>query len=645
MTRTLSPRRTGLLAGGALLVVYVATLAPGVTFWDAGEFIAAARTLGIPHPPGTPLFILLLNSWARLFAFLPFAVATNLFSAACTATAGGLAAYWIARRAHSSAAGFAAAIAAGAMSSVWMNATETEVYAASLALAVAAIVAADAAAERGDPRYLTLAVYLVALAAPLHLSVMVAAPVIVYVGTVRLNGTRDWAAGAALTGASLVVVGVSRLSPVAILAGAIMMFAAPMLRPAPTRNFVRRERWQMLGATVIALSALLFMYIRAAHDPGVNQGNPSSLARLADVIGRRQYEVAGLWPRQVPVWIQLANWFEYADWQTALSFAPSVIPSISRILATVGFAALGYIGARWQRREDERSFRALLLLFLCGSVGVIAYLNLRAGTSFAWDFVPETDAHEARDRDYFFVLGFWAWGMWAGMGAVRLARRFRMPTVVGLAIASLPIALNWSAVTRREEPAASLPDVIAAELLDPLPQHSVLFVAGDNDTYPLWYAQRVEHRRPDVSVVTMPLLNARWYQDELIRREGLAGPDAERIAAMARGAGRPVAVAVTVPADDRNRLAINWTVIGMVAIDSYSLGTAGQHLRVFSIDRKATQASADRIDAWAAGRKPRSSVDPVDDYFFSMLGCPRLLLEPKPSPAQAASLDSLCNFR
>jgi isoleucyl-tRNA synthetase len=56
-----------------MLLVYIATLAPSVTFWDAGEFIAAARVLGIPHPPGTPLFIVALNAWARAFPFLPFA--------------------------------------------------------------------------------------------------------------------------------------------------------------------------------------------------------------------------------------------------------------------------------------------------------------------------------------------------------------------------------------------------------------------------------------------------------------------------------------------------------------------------------------------------------------------------------------------
>src|SRR3954451_21865031 len=81
------------VAAGAALVlftVYALTLAPDVTFWDAGEFIAAAHSLGIPHPPGTPLFVLLENTWAKILFFLPYAVATNLVSASCTAFAAGV---------------------------------------------------------------------------------------------------------------------------------------------------------------------------------------------------------------------------------------------------------------------------------------------------------------------------------------------------------------------------------------------------------------------------------------------------------------------------------------------------------------------------------------------------------------------------
>ncbi|HEY2165352.1 MAG TPA: DUF2723 domain-containing protein [Gemmatimonadaceae bacterium] len=117
--------RAALLAAVSLAAVYVATLAPGVTFWDAGEFIAAAHSLGIPHPPGTPLFVVLLSAWAKLLGFLPFATATNLFSSACTAAAVGLTALWIARATREPLAGLAAGIAAGAMSTVWQNATET----------------------------------------------------------------------------------------------------------------------------------------------------------------------------------------------------------------------------------------------------------------------------------------------------------------------------------------------------------------------------------------------------------------------------------------------------------------------------------------------------------------------------------------
>src|SRR5205823_3776830 len=126
-------------------------------FWDAGEFIAAAHSLGIPHPPGTPLFVVALNVWARLFGWLPYAVATNLFSAVMTASAAGLSAVFIARATGDRWAGFAAALVAGGMLSVWDNATETEVYGTTLFLAVAAIVVADAAGRGGERRWTYLA--------------------------------------------------------------------------------------------------------------------------------------------------------------------------------------------------------------------------------------------------------------------------------------------------------------------------------------------------------------------------------------------------------------------------------------------------------------------------------------------------------
>jgi Protein of unknown function (DUF2723) len=649
-----TPRRTALLAGGVMLVVYIATLAPSVTFWDAGEFIASARVLGIPHPPGTPLFIVVLTSWARLFAFLPFAVATNLFSAVSTASAVALTAWFVARAMPSPAWGLSA-ITAGAMASVWQNATETEVYAASLALSIAIVVVADVAGRSGERRWLVLAAYLIALSIPLHLSALVAAPAAIYLAARRPDATVDWGAGSILSGAAVATFAMSRTS-VGWGVVALLLFLTPSLERRRAAGTATLYGSMMAAvATLAAFSGVLFLLLRARHDPAINQGNPATWSALGDVLTRRQYAVAGLWPRQAPVWIQLANWFEYADWQFALGLGPTVIPTLTRVLATIAFAALGIVGMQWHRATDRRTWAGVTLLFLSGSLGVLVYLNLKAGTSFAWHFVPSAADHEARDRDYFFVLGFWAWGIWAGLGALVIARRLRWSPWVGLALVAAPIGLNWSAVNRRREPEASLPREVAAILLDSLPPHAVLFVAGDNDTYPLWFAQQVEHRRTDVTVVTLPLLVAPWYLDELGRRDGFAAeagrdaPISRSIAESARAHDRPVAVALTVPDSERNLLTGMWKVNGVFVVQD-STSPQENHLetdrsRVVSIDTERVRAAMFTVEAWRKGRGVQPSTDPAFESFLHTLSCPSLILGRTATGPALTSLDSTCNPR
>lgn len=652
----MTARRAAWLAGAVLLAVYAATLAPSVTFWDAGEFIAAAHALGIPHPPGTPLFVVVLNAWAKLWSVLPFAMATNTFSAVCTAAAGGLTTLMLARTTGFSIAAMSAALTAGAMSSVWLNATETEVYAASLFLSVAVIASAELAGRTGERRWLVLTAYLLALSVPVHLSALVAAPVAVLLAADRVDVGWDWFVALTLLGVSVMVAGIGRVSLPLIVCGAVVVAGAVGVGA----NASRTRRWltpiAAVAVVAIACTALAYLVIRSAHDPAINQGNPRTLNQLEYVVGRKQYAVPGMWPREAPIWLQLANWFEYADWQFALTLGPTVIPTVTRVVATLAFAGLALFGSVWHRRIDRRSWRAVMLLFVCGSLGVIAYLNLKAGRSFGWPFIPEDARHEARDRDYFFVLGFWAWGMWAGMGGVALARRLSLSAYTGLAAAAMPIVLNWPVVNRRAEPEASLPRQFAFALLDPLPSRAVLFVAGDNDTYPLWYAQQVEARRRDVTVVTIPLLAAPWYVDELNRRAGLgtgdriqpASREAGRVAADARASGRPVATALTVTPEDRVQLSDSWQVIGLVAVDNTSgISSAirrNNQSQVISIDSQSVRSTAARIEAWRRGRWPKAQPDPISDYFARVLTCPSLVLSP-PSPTRRASLDSLCNLR
>lgn len=625
-----------------MFAAYVATLAPDVTFWDAGEFIAAAHSLGIPHPPGTPLYIIALNAWARLLGFLPFALATNLFSAVCGALAVGMTARWI-LRGTTTVSVAAAAVTAGAMSSAWQNATETEVYAASLALAIAIILCADtygrSAQRRG--RWLILASYFIALAVPIHVSALVAAPVAMLLVLDRVDGTKDWTACFVLGGVAVSAMGVSRLSPWMVCVGALVAVIA-----AARGRGMRMPALSSICVAAVGVTAIAFLVVRARHDPAINQGNPSTWSDAAYVIGRRQYDLPGVWPRRAPIWIQLANWFEYADWQFALSLAPSVIPTIPRMLLTAVFAALGIVGAQWHRRVDRRTWRAVLLLFACGSVGVVGYLNLKAGSSFAWNFIPDGAAHEARERDYFFVLGFWAWGIWAGLGALYVAEKVHAPRALGMALAALPLALNWTAVQRRHEPEAGMPRLVAESLLDNVPERAVLFVAGDNDSYPLWYAQQVHRERRDVTIVTMPLLAARWYPEELRRRDSLdsrtysvLGRSAE-IAASARRLGRPVAVALTVPDSERVRLGGPWRVVGLAAIEDRTLAPS----TALYLDSARLRTASAKIDSSLRGRVPRAAPDPVHDYFFRVLACPRAAIAAQRPAEQLVSLDSTCNL-
>ncbi|MBA3345583.1 MAG: DUF2723 domain-containing protein, partial [Gemmatimonadales bacterium] len=83
------PYRAALAVAALVLLGYLLTLAPTVTFWDAGELIAVAKTLGIPHPPGTPLFVLVAHVWAAAVPIGEYAFRTNLLSALFSAAGAG----------------------------------------------------------------------------------------------------------------------------------------------------------------------------------------------------------------------------------------------------------------------------------------------------------------------------------------------------------------------------------------------------------------------------------------------------------------------------------------------------------------------------------------------------------------------------
>lgn len=620
--------------------------------WDAGEFIAAVRTFGIPHEPGTPLYVALARAWSLALPFAGTALATNLLSAVCTAAAGGALAMFVARVTRSRAMALAGALCAGGMFTVWSSATETEVYASVLLLVMLMLLASERAGGEGAARWRIATAYAIALAVPLHLSALVAAPAAVLLVSERGDGSVDWVSGAQLAAVSLFAAGIG-LASVRVAASGACALAIVVLAAARSRRGT--ETLVMIGCALLAISAVAVLVVRARFDPWLNEGAPSTLRALWETIGRRQYGAGGVWPRQAPLWAQVANWFEYADWQVALGLSNGVSPSVWRTPITLAFAALGVLGSVHHRRLHARSWRALLVLFASATLGLIAYLNFKAGASFGWGVLPESAPHEVRDRDYFFVLGFWVWGAWAGIGAVAVAKRLGAQWIpIGVLAAALPLVLNAPAANRRAFPERAIAQAVAQDLLRSAPENAVLVTGGDNDSFPAWYGQAVEGLRPDVTIVVAPLLATEWYRAQLARRTALLSTNdvapnrgvlavLAAIARAAREQHRPIAASLMLQASYRGALGDLSAARGLVLVepsqapDAVSLGAHAP-----SVDTSSNILRA--LSSFPNGEYD-SGVDPAPESFLSYLRCPAQYIAVARRAMAPASLDSACKLR
>jgi Protein of unknown function (DUF2723) len=534
----------------AVLAVYAITLAPTVTFWDAGEFIAATKTLGIPHPPGTPLFVLIAHVWALLVPLGEYAVRTNLLSAIFSAT--GAALFFLVvheslgppnPEAPDDASGRLAAAALAALIGAftftnWQNSNETEVYAvATFTIAAASwlvLVWRRRRAEERAGRLLLLVVYLAGASIGNHLLALLAGPGIVGFLVVTLlrepapeawRRRLEWGQVAVVAGVWALLIGTGLGSTELIaLGGACFVAAAVYAGLGGAGGFA-------LAALLIAavgVTPYLFMYLRAAQHPVINEAAPATFDALLAVIRRAQYPPrtplddptvphgAGNPGRTLSLlgW-QLLNYFQYFDWQWARSLADGI-----RTVVTVLFVGLGLRGLRTQWRSDRAVAWLLLGLFLVTGLGLVVYMNFRPGYSLAYHLWPKPDDHEVRERDYFFVVSFIVWGLWAGVGAAELAGRLRGPALrrwqpAVLLLALVPLGFNWAAAGRRHGPDARLAADFAYDLLNSVPPYGVLFTYGDNDTFPLWWAQEVQGIRQDVTVVCLALANTDWYMRQL----------------------------------------------------------------------------------------------------------------------------------
>ncbi len=178
---------------------------------------------------------------------------------------------------------------------------------------------------------------------------------------------------------------------------------------------------------------------------------------------------------------------------------------------------LGLIGFFFQLNRDFGRFYAVLSLFILTSVMIVFYTGMKP--------------FEPRERDYAMVGSFYAFAIWIGLGvaAIYWLLQKKIKTkgaqiIAGVILLGIPLMMgfqNYNVHNRSERFAAY---DYAYSSLKSLPKNGIMFVYGDNDTYPVWAIQETEEFRPDVKVVNFTLLSTPWNIDQVKRRTYNAMP-------------------------------------------------------------------------------------------------------------------------
>src|SRR6266704_2816779 len=484
------------------LALYVLTLAPTPQFWDTSAYVTATHALGIAPPPGNPMFIILGHAWGLLPLGAAYAARINLFAAVTSAAAAGfwfligerwlrsiMPATWPRRL-----AALAGAVVGATSFTVWNQSVANEkvytVSVLSIALVLWLVVRwSDQPASARRDNSLVLIVYLLALTATNHLMGVLVAP--------------------------------------AVLAYVLSVDPRALLRP----------RFLVAAALVAAVGTSVYLYlpIRAHFDPYLNEGEPATWQALKAVLTREQFGKPSvlenpMYPSGpdnpghtlVLYGQQLVNYVQYFTWQ----FVRDWFAGAQRALAVL-FAALGLLGARRHWRADRRSALAMTALVVTLTAALVFYLNFRWG--YSQPYRGPGLEHEVRERDYFFIASFALWGIWVSMGLAVLmewsqegfarrepvaARRWVWSAPV-LLVALVPVVGNRLTASRAGETMAR---DYARDVLQSVDPYALVVTAGDNDTFPLWYAQEVDGVRRDVSVLVLSLANTGWYVRQLQRR-------------------------------------------------------------------------------------------------------------------------------
>ncbi len=547
--------------------LYLRTMAPTFSFWDCGEFIATAVTLGIPHPPGAPLFLLL----GRLFSMIPLfsdaGARVNLISTLASAATIMLTYLIIVRlithyrksepdlwslpeKVSAYGGAVVGAVALALSDSFWFNAVEAEVYALS-SLFTALVVWLILRWYEEDPapgheRWLLLVIYIIGLSIGVHLLSLLAVFAVAllyyfkkYEVTVKSFALFTVASSGLFF---LIYIGIIKGLPILLQHTSWWGFALFLILLGYATWYSHINRMALLNTMLISLFLIVIGYtsygmisVRAQAGPPINENNPSTSEAFFSYLNRDQYGEMPLWPRR---WSpEPVHQYYYKQYSSDLDYFLSY---------QLDNMYLRYFGWQFIGREHDMEGAGVDwsvlwgIPFFVGLAGAISHfrrqwkMGLVVTTLFVLTgaalviYLNQTEP-QARERDYSYAGSFFAFALWIGIGiesiwqwlVKRLKLVGRRPQVL---VAALTVCAGVFLINGRmlqanyrmhDRSGNFVPWDWAWNMLQSCEKDAILFTNGDNDTFPLWYLQEVERIRTDVRVVNLSLANTGWYLHQL----------------------------------------------------------------------------------------------------------------------------------
>ncbi|WP_345988129.1 DUF2723 domain-containing protein [Chryseobacterium sp. Chry.R1] len=224
----------------------------------------------------------------------------------------------------------------------------------------------------------------------------------------------------------------------------------------------------------------------------------------------RQNDLEGNMENTKGNWISGFSFIDNAMWGNQ-----DKMPAKFKNESTVAFfflpLILGLIGFFFQLNRDFGRFYAILSLFVITSVGIIFYTGVKP--------------FEPRERDYAMVGSFYAFAIWIGLGAGAIlwflqskVKSGAANIVAGVILLGIPFMMGFQNYNVHDRSNRYTAYDYSYSVLKSLPKEDILFVYGDNDTYPVWAIQETENFRDDVKVVNFTLLSTPWNIDQVKRK-------------------------------------------------------------------------------------------------------------------------------